>query len=130
MSRRTKCTPEVTASICKLVKAGVTISASAAIEGVGETTIHDWRERGRTGEEPFATFCEQLEASLAHAESVITQNVISMAAEDWRAGAWWLERRRARDYGNKVDVAHSADETMQAALGKLGDALERKREGR
>lgn len=122
--RPTKFTPEVGAGICALVEEGITLQSAAAHFRVPESTVHDWLKRGR-GEDAdpeFAEFAAGYEAALGAIERVMVQNVVTAAAGDWKASAWWLERRRAKDYGGKVAVEHSADEALQSAITRLADA--------
>ena len=46
--RPTKLTPEVQATICKYVAAGVSYADAARLAGVGETTLHRWRTKGKS----------------------------------------------------------------------------------
>jgi hypothetical protein len=47
-----------------------------------------------------------LEHALAGIESQLTKCLVDAARKDWRAAAWWLERRRPEVYGDakaKID---------------------------
>jgi hypothetical protein len=54
--RKTLLTPTLQARACKLLRDGCNIKTACNICGVGETTYHEWKNRGRCGEEPYASF--------------------------------------------------------------------------
>lgn len=115
MPARSKYTVKAGDAICKLIEYGVTIEAAAESEGVSRKTIYNWRDAGRAGtSKAMVRFAAQLERALAAAETRLTLNVINRAKDDWRAGAWWLERRRPDVYGD-----HSRrDPSAEASDGK------------
>jgi len=98
MGRRTKLTPELGAEIVKSVRCGIDIESSCAREGVGRRTLYDWIKRAETGEEPFLSFATEMEAAQAEVMARITVNLIKASEEDWKAGAWLLERRKGSVY--------------------------------
>ena len=76
--RPTKLTPEVQATICKHVAAGVSYADAARLAGVGETTLHRWRTKGKSARSgQFCTFWVHVQAALAEfradATDVITR---------------------------------------------------------
>lgn len=98
VGRPTKCTPERVKRIIDALKGGNTRSASAAYGGIDPETFSNWMARGAKDEEPFLGFSIQVKAAEAEAE-VRNVAIIQTAAKDkWQAAAWWLERRRPKDY--------------------------------
>ena len=80
--RPTKLTPEVQATICKHVAAGVSYADAARLAGVGETTLHRWRTSGESARSgKYRVFWEGVQAALAQFRSAAT-DVIT------RAGPW------------------------------------------
>lgn len=124
--RPTKFTPQLGAAVCKLIGLGVPIGAACQVEGVGRTTLRDWRKQGAAGVEPFDAFVVELERALATVEVQVTINVVKASKRDWRAGAWWLERRRPRRYGVKQTLRiekkpeHMTDEELDAEIARHG----------
>ncbi|HEV7717140.1 MAG TPA: transposase [Steroidobacteraceae bacterium] len=107
MARRSKFTPATGARICKLVALGVTLDAAAGHEGVSKQTVYNWRDQGRAGRTGgYVTFAKQLHQALSKAEVQQTKNVIAMGKRDWKASAWWLERRRPEVYGDRSKIEH------------------------
>jgi transposase len=121
--RPSQLTPELAKLICAKVAKGITLQSAAALYGVKEGTVHDWLKRGRAGEsETHADFAAGYEAALSKIEETMVDNVVEAAAGDWKASAWWLERRRPKDYAGKVAVEHSADDALQSAISRLNHA--------
>jgi len=116
--RPTAYTHELGERLCKLVGLGVPIVVACKAEGIGKRTLYRWREFGAAGREPYATFARKLEQGLAKAETAITLHVVRAAQRDWRAGAWWLERRHPKRYGSKqtLRVEKSPAELSDAEL--------------
>jgi hypothetical protein len=112
--RPTKYTPKVGEQICKLVAAGVSVEAAAQSQGVGKRTVYDWKES-------HPAFADQLETAMGDIEARMTMNVTAKAAKDWRAGAWWLERRRPEVYGDQAAL----DRKLHAEYLRMLDAAKR-----
>jgi transposase len=119
--RPTKYTAPIGQHICKLVAAGVSVEAAAATQGVTKRTVYNWRERGAAGEEPYATFNRALEKAQGDIEAALTTNVTRRSKDDWRAGAWWLERRRPEVYGDQAAL----DRKLHAEYVRMLDAAKR-----
>lgn len=108
MGRSTKLNPQVQSRICEALGAGTTRRAAARHGGIDEDTMLEWIRRGegrdhRRKTPVFAAFAAAIKDAEAEAE-VQYVNVIqnAAAAGNWQAAAWWLERRKARDY-RRVD---------------------------
>lgn len=109
MGRHTKLTPAVQDAIEKSVSVGIDVESACQREGIGRRTLYEWVRRGETGEEPYLSFALAMERAQAVVTARITRNVIKASKEDWRAGAWWLERRRNSVYGPpKQHITHEA----------------------
>lgn len=126
MARPSKLTPDIGERISKLIAAGVPIGTACQVEGITRKTLSNWRKRAEAGEQDFAAFWSQVEKALAKAEAAITMHVVKAAQHDWRAGAWWLERRSPKTYGNKQTVRvekplpELSEEELEAAIAQHG----------
>lgn len=115
--RPSKISPELTAKICDMLRAGNYIETAAAYAGINKTTLYDWMKRGaremervelagkgakiRKKEQPYVDFSNAVTKALAEAE-VRDLIIISNAAKtDWKAAAWKLERRTPDKWGRK-----------------------------
>lgn len=108
--------PERGQRICNMVAEGVPIATACRIEGIGKTTLYDWRKQGAEGLEPFAEFARELRRAQDTCEATVTSRLVRATLMDWKAAAWWLERRRPKLYPSKHDV------TLHKSAGEMNDA--------
>lgn len=76
-------------------------------------SLSRYRTRARLLEDSEeAVFMNKLDAAFADTE-IIRVGIINKAAqEDWKAAAWWLERRKPEVYGNKLKVTLEQKQRM------------------
>jgi threonine synthase len=100
MARPTKLTPAVEKVILDALSAGATRTAAFVAAGVARSKISVYMRR-------FGTFRDAVLAAEASAEVRATITVRqAINGGDWRAAAWWLERRRNDEWGrrDKLDI--------------------------
>lgn len=120
MARPTDCTPERTAKVCEALALGVSWAAAAAHAGLDESTVTIWKQRGRDGEEPFATFLTAATRARASAEVRMAAIVLKSAQEGNAAAAqWWLERRRPAEWGKRDTAVVEVQDPHKAIAGLL-----------
>lgn len=82
---------------------GNTRRASAEAAGVSSRTLQRWLQRGRdskTGK--YVELLRRVEAAECKAETAMVKSIVQAASEgDWRAAAWWLERRVPQDFAKR-----------------------------
>lgn len=93
--RPTKHTPETIKRIVDALTAGCTRKAAGQYAGIDESTFCAWLRR-------FPDFRSSVTLAEASCEVASVAIIRQAAATDWKASAWWLERRRHADWG-KVD---------------------------
>ena len=87
-------------------KQGADVQEAANIAGIGERTVHEWLQQGRSGIEPYT----RLETSIERCRAVSTMGNVSAVtasrARDWKAAAWLLEHSpHSRErYGQRTDA--------------------------
>ena len=116
--RPTKFTPELAKKICRWVAAGVSVEAAAEAEGVARATVYNWRERGQEGKEPYASFVTDLAKAHAQVEARLSVTIVNRAKDDWRAGAWHLERRVPERFAEQAKL----EKKLEEIVGKVLDA--------
>ncbi|CAN5697625.1 hypothetical protein BH23PLA1_BH23PLA1_33070 [soil metagenome] len=95
MPRPTKFTPEIGESILRLVAEGVPKTRIAPRVGVGLRTLHEWLERGRSGEPAFEEWAarfdvksERVRRQRVHArfqaeqEAALTRSLSALSEQD------------------------------------------------
>ncbi len=142
MGRPTKFSDSSQAEIIKRLRAGNTRPASAACAGVSYRSLMDWIAAGDAGDPAFSQFSQSVREaeSLAQAESLAIirraargLNVVkveeTVTAEgdttkttrttvvDWRAAAWFLERRHAAGWQRRQTIStHDLSNDQLAGL--------------
>jgi len=103
-------------AIVKALRAGEYAKAAAEAQGVDESTYYRWLQRGEAAlkaadddDEPvdakelgYADFLVKVRRAEAEAEQAALRRVQS--SEDWRATAWFLERRYPGRWAKRQSV--------------------------
>lgn len=102
LGRKTKRTPEVEAKLFEALRLGCTRRAACAYAGIHAGTLCDWAN-------DFPEFSEAITRAEDEAEAGFSIVIQRAAANegDWKAAAWWLERRRKEDYSARQEVEHA-----------------------
>jgi hypothetical protein len=56
-------------------------------------------------EEPYKSFAQVMRTAAAEAEDRAVQQVMSAGNRDWRASAWWLEKRNPDDWATQKEAS-------------------------
>jgi hypothetical protein len=105
MANQCKLSAKRIANIRTALCAGATRKAAAAAAGIGQSTFHYWM---RSGAGDDATDLQRrlvvaVEVAEGEAELRATATVDdAIGSGDWKAAAWWLERRRREDWGRQL----------------------------
>jgi transposase-like protein len=113
VARPVKFTPERQQRVLEAITAGATRHAAALHAGVDDATLYRWLARS----ESFATLVARAEADV---EIRHAANIAVAAQTDWRASAWWLERRRSADYGQQARIELTVRQTAERLGAELG----------
>ena len=152
VGRPSKLTPERAQAIALAVSEGHYLQHAAVAAGVARSSVHSWLARGQKArerldgggepepdEEPYLDLLEALEwAEKCAAELGIAPIRTAMADWNWRAAAWYLERRfpghwrpgADRDAGDEEDAAATyaidpaAGEELLAKLKRIAEVNE------
>jgi len=115
MPRPSKLTKTAQDTLRAALEAGNTRAAAAQAAGIAPDTLRTWMRQGEqqaTGR--HRTLARTVEQAEAQAESEAVAEIrAAWKRGEWRAAAWWLERRRPETYREQKDPAGSAaaDET-------------------
>lgn len=119
MARPTKLTPELQATVVLAIRSGSYAEVAAVYAGIDESTYYRWMARGqaeldrvserkgrkmRASEAPFCEFCKAVTEASASAEVQAAAIVINSAKKDWKAAAWYLERRNPSRWRRRTDA--------------------------
>jgi hypothetical protein len=102
MTRPSKATEALIETLLVALRTGCTREAACDHAGIVRTTLYRWVE-SKPG------LRARVEKAEADAEVRFTAQVARAAGDDdWRAAAWWLERRRPKSYGRAQAIAAAA----------------------
>lgn len=120
--------------LLELLRNGVFLETAAAAAGVDSDSVRKWlrtgareRERREKGGAPDSTldelvrFHEEITAALVEAENEAARRVTSAGRYDWKAAAWYLERRAPSRWGQKIGVMVTQE--LEAFLDALEERL-------
>jgi len=99
MGRPTACTPEVTADICKALSSGTSLTLAANYAGISLDSVRRWILRGDEGEEPYASFAEQVRKAEAGVLIALSAVALKGARDDPRLALRFLELHPRADMG-------------------------------
>ncbi len=103
--RLTELTPELQESIFQALASGCFVEAAAGRAGISKVTLYAWLKRGaRDNSGIYFDFLNAVEKATSTAEVAGLAKIRQAAADDWRAMAWWLERRYQTRWGRKSAV--------------------------
>lgn len=111
MARPTKLTERLMEEIAGYVRDGNLPEVSARVSGISSSTFYSWMDRGRKGVLPYSEFSETIERACAEAHVMAVDSLLKIGREkDWRALAWWLERRFPEHWGRDAKGERALEE--------------------
>lgn len=110
--------------ILDALKDGHSFAAAARAGGIEESTLHDWRRRGREGEAPYSEFSERVDRAEHEAEQrcvAVLRN--AMESDDLKLAAdtaWkWLARRRPATWAEQKGEPPPTDDEVASLVAKI-----------
>jgi hypothetical protein len=102
--------------VIKLIEQGLFVNHAAASCGLSKDTLYN-----RMREDPEVR--ARVIAAGDKAFGLMEKIVMRAALQDWKASAWYLERRKPELYGRrmKLDISKMSTEQLQELLEQLDD---------
>ena len=94
--------PEIKDKMIEAILMGNSLEVSAQYAGIEVETYYNYMKRGQAGEKGFIDFFNDVTHARYNAEVKLVGTINAHSLEDWRAGAWILERRHPKRWG-KID---------------------------
>lgn len=118
--RPTKMDAARSAKIVQLIRAGNYIETAAAAAGIASVTFREWmrvgaRDADAKSDTEFARFASTIAEAQGASEARIVVGISKASEDDWRAGAFLLERQFPKRWGSRQTLEHT---------GKDGGAIE------
>ena len=102
MTRPTKLTLDIQKKIVELIEEGQFAETTANCVGITERTYYNWIQRGKNEEcGPYFQFFQAIEQASAKSEVEALDIIWKASERDWRAAAWYLERRFPNKWGKR-----------------------------
>jgi hypothetical protein len=109
MARPTKLTYELIEELCEFIAQGFTYDRAARSCNISVSTFHGWMREGKQehAEPIYKDLVAAVVVAAEYSEDEALQQVRSAAIVDrnWKAAAWFLERRFPDRYGRGKDNA-------------------------
>jgi hypothetical protein len=94
------------ATVLESLRVGSSRRAAAASAGISDETLRRWAAK-------LPSLQVEIEKAEAEATMVATQSVrMAAIGGDWRAAAWWLERRRYSEWGRSAGSGEDAPRSL------------------
>lgn len=112
--RPLKLTADRITKIAKALRDGAYREQAATLAGIGRSTFYAWLERAEADREtdtpsPFRDLLDAVTRAEADAEAKAVGYVRVQAKQDWRAAAWFLERKYPHRWGRRLEVKHEGE---------------------
>lgn len=118
-----KFTKALAAKFVDIVRKGNFRETACAQVGITSRTLRNWLSQAAKGNRRYTGFVRDLDNAEAEAESAMVVSVRKAGMSDWRAAAWYLERRGAKRWGFKAQVEHSVEEELSRYLDVIEQEL-------
>lgn len=97
----------ITNKILECLKSGLTAKDACYFVGISEETYYKWKR-----EKP--EFSESIERELLEFKQVCLKSI--MDSKDWKAHAWWLERRYPAEYSARHIIVNNINNRERTEL--------------
>lgn len=122
ITTRTKLSRALAEKICERIRGHVSRVSAAEALGVHRMTLWRWLKygaeaaecavpgctadhHGPDGDLEYRDFCDLVMRAEGEAACTMTAHISAQGRVDWRAAAWWLERRLPEEFGEKRSLA-------------------------
>ncbi len=117
----TLCSDQMIKQIEEALLRGLYILDACNLFGVGKTTWYHWLKMGRQFPDKYpqcVKFLAMVQRSNSQVQDEFVKPIKTAAGTDWKAAAWFLEHRFARQWGKKDRLEVSFDEAEIEDLDK------------
>lgn len=117
--RHTKYTPETVGKILEAIKAGGSDKDACAYSGIDDKTFYRWLHE-------HSEFREQVTYTRTRGKIAIIGSILKAGEKDWRARAWYAERRWPEEYAQQliVKITPEQAQVLKKAGVSAGDVME------
>lgn len=125
MARPSKFTDETRKKLIQALSIGCTYELAAKYAGIHEATFYSWLTKGREGHPGFLKFYEDAKKAEAICATGALGVIVQSAREgDWKAAAWFLERRHGYTNRDKAAVEINIDAESKPVIQMIQELRE------
>lgn len=108
-------TEEVQDRVIDYLRKGHFVSAACGYAGINTRTYKDWMQKGKDHQEEgldsqYSRFVVRAEEAMAESQNRALQRIHQGMEDDWKAAAWFLERRHSSNWGKRESLRISNDD--------------------
>ena len=115
-AKKSKLTTARAKRICDALAVGATLQSAAEYAGIHRDTLRHWIQKGeRMHRGIYARLAEDVYEAQGRAKVAALATIARASKDgDWKAAAWFLERREPEGYGrqDKLDVSATVSATI------------------
>lgn len=114
--RKSSLTKEVQELICKCIRAGNNLGASAQSAGITPQAMNNWLREGQKKKDgKYFYFFQAVKKAEADAQVHAVAIIRNAMGKSWQAAAWWLERKVPQEWAKREYVEQvNKDEKLDA----------------
>ena len=117
-AKQSKFKPQTVDKIISAIRSGVWFEDACLDAGVTPSCVYSWTKRGdEEGEGEFFDFSCALRKARREANAPHLASIHDAEDKDWKAAAWYLERKERKRFGPQVKVE------VESVFGRVLDAL-------
>lgn len=110
--------------VCDL-EAGLTRECAAARAGITGSMMKKWMKLGREEIEPFVKFHDDVRKAERTAEASNVIQIQLATKTDWKAAAWWLERKFPEAWSSNSTEYREAMKLVKELSNRLREQVEK-----
>jgi hypothetical protein len=108
MPRKSSYNESVKNRIVEALQKGHFISEACALAGISTQSFYKWYNLGVEGDARYTDFSDAIDEAQAQAVTDALTDIREAGRDDWRAAAWFLERR-SRKWAKNLEVEISGN---------------------
>lgn len=95
--------------LVRLLRQGSWRNVACRRVGIDPKTLRNWLTYAEKGDERYLPVRAAILEAEAEVELEAVRRIGAAAREDWKADAWWLEKRYPKRYGSRARLEHSGE---------------------
>ena len=103
--------------ICEGLRKGNYVTTCCRAVGIDKKTFYNWKNKGKKGIEPYATFLKRVDEAEAEGEMLMMEVIHDNAVSgNWLSSAWVLERKYPNRFGKRERMELQTDNDFKLEI--------------